>query len=95
VTYEDAQGHREAARQRVNAWLRGVTGFAGLDSVLDFDRAVRDPGHPARVRPALHDGDHLHLNPEGYRVLATEVSGGLFQPDGQASLTEFDGRNPR
>jgi lysophospholipase L1-like esterase len=95
VPYDDAQGHREAARQKVNAWLRGVTGFTGLDCVLDFDRAVHDPGHPARVRPALHDGDHLHLNPEGYRALAAEVSNGLFRPDSQAPLTEFDGRNPR
>jgi lysophospholipase L1-like esterase len=95
VPYDDAHGHREAARQKVNAWLRGAAGFTGLDSVLDFDRAVRDPGQPARVRPALHDGDHLHLNPEGYRALAAEVSDVLFRPDGQASLTEFDERNPR
>jgi lysophospholipase L1-like esterase len=95
VPYDDAQGRREAARQEVNAWLRGVTGFTGLDSVLDFDRAVRDPQHPSRVLPALHDGDHLHLNPEGYRALAAEVSEGLFRPGGQAPLTEFDGRTPR
>jgi hypothetical protein len=32
VPYDDAQGCRTAARQEVNAWLRGVTGFTGLDS---------------------------------------------------------------
>jgi lysophospholipase L1-like esterase len=95
VPYDDAQGHREAARQAVNAWLRGAAGLTGLDSVIDFDRAVRVPRHPAWVRPALHDGDHLHLNPEGYRALAAEVGDGPFRPRGQARLTEFHGRNPR
>lgn len=68
--YDDAAGHREAARQAVNTWIRTSGRF---DAVLDFDRAVRDPGNPRRLLPTLHDGDWLHLNPEGYRILAAAV----------------------
>lgn len=68
--YDDTAGHREAARQAVNTWIRTSGRF---DTVLDFDRAVRDPDNPSRLLPGLHDGDWLHLNPEGYRILAEAV----------------------
>ena len=74
--YDDAAGEREASRQRVNAWIRTPGHF---DSVIDFDRAVRDPAHPARLLPGLHDGDWLHLDPKGYGVLADAVPTGLFR----------------
>ncbi|MGW0707445.1 SGNH/GDSL hydrolase family protein [Streptomyces sp. NPDC002643] len=74
--YDDAAGLREASRQTVNTWIRSSGRF---DAVLDFDRAVRDPGNPARLDPALHDGDWLHLNPEGYRLLAESVPLRLLQ----------------
>ncbi|CAM5436076.1 SGNH hydrolase [Streptomyces canarius] len=47
--------------------------------MLDFDRAVRDPEVPDRLQPALHAGDWLHLNPDGYGVLAAAVPAGLFR----------------
>jgi lysophospholipase L1-like esterase len=75
--YDDPAGHREAARQAVNAWIRAGRGF---DAVLDFDQAVRDPLMPRRLRPSLDSGDHLHLNPAGYRALANAVPAGLFPP---------------
>ena len=75
--YDDPAGHREAARQAVNAWIRAGRGF---DAVLDFDQAVRDPQHQRRVRPSLDSGDHLHLNPAGYRALACAVPVGSFLP---------------
>ncbi len=65
---------REAARTSVNAWIRGH-----FDAVLDFDRVVRDPAAPARLLPAYDVGDHLHLNPAGYRALGTSVPAGLFR----------------
>ncbi|MFG3015058.1 GDSL-type esterase/lipase family protein [Streptomyces cinerochromogenes] len=74
--YDDPAGEREAARQRVNAWIRTPGHF---DAVIDFDRAVRDPDAPDRLLPALHVGDWLHLNPEGYRVLAAAVPEELFR----------------
>ncbi|MCK1814924.1 SGNH/GDSL hydrolase family protein [Streptomyces sp. XM4011] len=73
--YGDPAGHREAARQAVNSWIRTGGDF---DAVLDFDRVVRDPDDPTRLHPALHDGDWLHLNPEGYRLLAEAVPADLF-----------------
>jgi lysophospholipase L1-like esterase len=73
--YDDAAGLRDQTRRRVNAWIREAGHF---DAVLDFDRAVRDPGQARRVRALLHVGDGLHLNPAGYRALADIVPAGLF-----------------
>jgi lysophospholipase L1-like esterase len=75
--YDDPAGHREAARQAVNAWIRASDRF---DAVLDFDQAVRDPCSPRRLVAAVDSGDHLHLNPAGYRALANAVPAGLFLP---------------
>jgi lysophospholipase L1-like esterase len=64
---------REAARQQVNTWIRGH-----FDAVLDFDGVARDPAAPGRLLPAYDVGDHLHLNPAGYRALGSSVPLGLF-----------------
>ncbi|MDG9701792.1 SGNH/GDSL hydrolase family protein [Streptomyces sp. DH37] len=74
--YDDPAGHRESARQAVNEWIRTSGRF---DAVIDFDRAVRDPNAPERLRPDVHDGDRLHLNPYGYGLLAAAVPGHLFR----------------
>ncbi|MGW1227265.1 SGNH/GDSL hydrolase family protein [Streptomyces sp. NPDC001478] len=75
--YDDPDGHRERARQTVNRWIRTSGRF---DAVLDFDRAVRDPDAPRALRAELDTGDHLHLNPAGYRALAGAVPARLFLP---------------
>jgi lysophospholipase L1-like esterase len=69
------EGHREDARQAVNEWIRTSGRFA---AVLDFDAAVRDPADPRRLRPGYDEGDHLHLNPAGYRAIAGCVPDRLF-----------------
>jgi lysophospholipase L1-like esterase len=74
--YTDAAGVREATRQAVNHWIRTSGRF---DAVIDFDRAVRDPAMPSVIAPALDVGDHLHLNPAGYQVLAGAVDLELFR----------------
>jgi lysophospholipase L1-like esterase len=74
--YDDPGGVREAARRRVNDWIRTSGTF---DAVIDFDRAVRDPDAPARLHPLYDQGDHLHLNPAGYAALARAVPAGLFR----------------
>jgi lysophospholipase L1-like esterase len=79
-TYDDPGGLREATRQRVNTWIRARGHF---DAVIDFDRAVRDPDDPRRLRESLQVGDWLHLNPEGYRALAAAVPLGLFRNTGE------------
>jgi lysophospholipase L1-like esterase len=66
---------REAARQRVNAWVRAGGGF---DAVIDFDAAMRDPARPTRLRADVDGGDHLHPNEAGHRVMADAVDLRLF-----------------
>ncbi|KOV82844.1 SGNH/GDSL hydrolase family protein [Nocardia sp. NRRL S-836] len=73
--YDDPGGFRETARQAVNRWIRTSRRF---DAVLDFDAAVRDPATPRQLLPAFDVGDHLHLNPTGYRALAEAVPTRLF-----------------
>lgn len=51
-----------------------------FDAVIDFDRAARDPHNPRALHPSLDVGDHLHLNPAGYRALADAVPARLFRP---------------
>ncbi|WP_434443143.1 GDSL-type esterase/lipase family protein [Lentzea sp. E54] len=74
--YDDPGGVRESARQTVNHWIRTSRRF---DAVLDFDAVVRDPASPRRLLPAADVGDHLHLNPAGYRMLAESVPLRLFR----------------
>ncbi|TMR28023.1 SGNH/GDSL hydrolase family protein, partial [Nonomuraea zeae] len=74
--YDDPQGHREAARQAVNEWIRTSGRF---DAVIDFDHAVRDPAEPRRLLAAYDEGDHLHFNPAGYQALADAVPAALLR----------------
>ncbi len=75
TSFYDRPGHL-AARDTVNAWIRGSHAF---DAVIDFDAAVRDPANPQRLRPDLDTGDHLHPNAEGYRVMGEAVDLALFE----------------
>ncbi|MCX2951733.1 SGNH/GDSL hydrolase family protein [Lentzea sp. NEAU-D7] len=74
--YDDPGGLRESSRQAVNRWIRTSHRF---DAVVDFDAAVRDPADPRRLLAAADVGDHLHLNPTGYRMLAEAVPARLFR----------------
>jgi lysophospholipase L1-like esterase len=74
--YDDPAGLREQTRLRVNQWIRDTRHF---DAVIDFDLAARDPANPRQLLPAFDDGDHLHLNPNGYKALADAVSTRLFR----------------
>jgi lysophospholipase L1-like esterase len=65
----------EAARRRVNDWIRRSGAF---DAVLDFDAVWRDPEDPARVAAGFDLGDHMHGNDAGYRALADSIDLGLF-----------------
>ncbi|MGX4691969.1 GDSL-type esterase/lipase family protein [Streptomyces sp. JNUCC 63] len=69
MPFEGHQGYtaaREAVRQRINAEIRGGRVF---DAVVDFDRALRDPYAPRRLRPVYDSGDHLHPSDRGYRKM--------------------------
>jgi lysophospholipase L1-like esterase len=74
--YDDPTGNREAARQTVNRWIRTSHRF---DAVIDFDAVTRDPADARRLLPSVDEGDHLHLNPFGYKVLADAVPAALLR----------------
>ena len=65
----------EAARQRVNEWIRKGRAF---DAVVDLDAVMRDPETPTRLRADVDGGDHLHPNENGYRVMADAIDMALF-----------------
>ena len=65
----------EAKRRAVNDWIRTSEAF---DGVLDFDAAVRDSNHPARLRPGYDSGDHGHPNDAGYRAIGDSIDLQLF-----------------
>ena len=66
---------REAKRQAVNAWIREGAAF---DAVVDFDAALRDPAHPARMLPIYDCGDHLHPSDLGYNAMGDAIDLALF-----------------
>ncbi|MFF3322072.1 SGNH/GDSL hydrolase family protein [Streptomyces sp. NPDC002889] len=60
----------EAERTRVNAAIRSGRIF---DTVVDFDRALRDPYAPHQLYPAYDSGDHLHPSDAGYERMGRSV----------------------
>ncbi|QBE67446.1 SGNH/GDSL hydrolase family protein [Pseudoduganella lutea] len=66
---------KEAVRQAVNKWMRESGEF---DSVIDFDRALRDPARPTRLQAKYDSGDHLHPNDAGMAAMAEAVPLQLF-----------------
>jgi lysophospholipase L1-like esterase len=65
----------ETARKTVNDWIRKPGNF---DAVIDLDAVVRDSAQPDTLAAAYDSGDHLHLNPAGYKKLAEAVDLTLF-----------------
>ncbi|MEU6145215.1 SGNH/GDSL hydrolase family protein [Streptomyces sp. NPDC047081] len=67
------QGHRgysqarEAVREQVNAEIRSGRVY---DAVVDFDKALRDPYNPRKLRADYDSGDHLHPSDKGYARMA-------------------------
>jgi lysophospholipase L1-like esterase len=67
---------KERVREEVNAWIHTSGEF---DGVIDFDRAVRDPGHPTQLAPSYDSGDHLHVNDAGNVAQANAIPLELFK----------------
>lgn len=73
-----ANASQEAVRQKVNSWIRTTAISSGLyDGYIDFDAAMRDPGHPTYTLPA-YAKDDLHMNPTGYEAMANSIDLNLF-----------------
>jgi lysophospholipase L1-like esterase len=70
---------REKTRQAVNEWIRQSGG--AFDAVIDFDKAVRDPNHQARILPEYDSGDHLHPGDAGYNKMGDAVDLSLFESE--------------
>ncbi|MFJ6749749.1 MULTISPECIES: SGNH/GDSL hydrolase family protein [unclassified Streptomyces] len=70
-------GHRgysallNSVREQVNHIIRSGSVY---DEVVDFDKALRDPAAPVRLRPVYDSGDHLHPSDEGFRAMAEAVN---------------------
>lgn len=71
------QRDKDALRHQVNAWIRHGGAF---DAVIDFDAALRDPAHPARLSARFDSGDHLHPGDEGNRAMAEVIDLGALLP---------------
>ncbi|MFG3102895.1 SGNH/GDSL hydrolase family protein [Streptomyces sp. NPDC048182] len=69
VRYTDA---REEMRQQVNAEIRAGRVY---DAVVDFDKVLRDPYDPRRLRAEYDSGDHVHPDDDGYARM-----GGALDP---------------
>jgi lysophospholipase L1-like esterase len=67
---------KDAARQKVNQWIRSSGAF---DGVIDFDQVLRDPSHPSRLSPRFSSEDHLHPNDAGYQAMANAIELSLFR----------------
>src|ERR1700720_3927465 len=67
---------REKTRQALNEWIREGGAF---DSVVDFDRALRDPEHPTSMLPIYDCGDHLHPSDLGYNAMGDAIDLSLFE----------------
>ena len=65
----------EEIRQAANQWIRSKA----FDAVIDFDAIVRDPARPARIRPELDPGDHIHPNDSGNQAMAAAFDLKLFE----------------
>jgi hypothetical protein len=62
---------RDLPRRRLDPGARS-------DAVVDFDRTLRDPAHPARMLPIYDCGDHLHPSDLGYNAMGDAIDLALF-----------------
>ena len=65
----------EPKRAAINDFIRNSGEY---DAVIDFDKVMRDPTHPTRLRPEFDSGDHLHPNDAGYKAMANSINLDLF-----------------
>jgi lysophospholipase L1-like esterase len=67
---------KETMRKTINEWIRTSKAF---DGVADFDKAVRDPDHPDRMKTEYDGGDHLHPGDAGYKAMGESIDLGMFK----------------
>ena len=67
---------KDMRRQAVNEFIRTSRAY---DGVIDFEAAVRDPGHPLQLLALFKGADNLHLTDAGYQAMAATVSLALLR----------------
>jgi lysophospholipase L1-like esterase len=67
---------KEVTRQAVNQWIRATREF---DGYFDFDKALQDPAHPARLKTEYDSGDHLHPNDAGEKAMSESIDLSRFK----------------
>ncbi|MGE5830922.1 MAG: SGNH/GDSL hydrolase family protein [Micromonosporaceae bacterium] len=60
----------DSIRLMVNSYLRTTADFDGL---LDFDKVLRDPGDPTKLRTDYDVSDHIHPNDAGLEAMAKSI----------------------
>ncbi|MEA3056167.1 MAG: hypothetical protein QOD30_1599 [Actinomycetota bacterium] len=78
ITPADLTPAKEPARRAVNEWIRTNR---EVDHVVDFDRVVRDPKTPSRLRPSF-DAAMAHLTDAGYQTMSNAFDLKDFQGTG-------------
>lgn len=70
--------YKEAARNKVNDWIRKSNAF---DAVIDFDSLMRDPKEKDILLYEAQSGanDYLHPNELGYRMMGNGIDLSLFK----------------
>ncbi|QNI37686.1 SGNH/GDSL hydrolase family protein [Edaphobacter albus] len=77
----------EQMRQTMNAFIRKSGNF---DGVIDFDKAVRDPGNSTALFAKYDHGDHLHPSDAGYIAMGDAIDLSLFSVNPQKANKSGD-----
>jgi lysophospholipase L1-like esterase len=62
---------KEATRNAVNQYLREHR--YEFDAVVDFDKILRDPADPTKIKAEFDSGDHIHPNDLGNKAMAAAI----------------------
>jgi len=67
---------KDTRRREINELIRSSKVY---DGVIDFEAAVRDPGHPLQVLAKFKGADSLHLTDAGYHAMADAINLALLR----------------
>jgi len=62
---------KEATRNAVNNYIREHR--HEFDAVVDFDKILRDPADPTKLKAEFDVGDHIHPNDAGLKAMADAI----------------------
>jgi lysophospholipase L1-like esterase len=67
---------KDSRRREINELIRSSKVY---DGIIDFEAAVRDPGHPLQLLARFKGSDNLHLTDAGYQAMADAVNLALLR----------------